>query len=161
MSHPSSAVGNEPSPAYMTDMTDISPEAAARRDSSRVRGRFGEQAHTDPEVQLLAPGAVDEHIEQTLTAKSSYEPAATRSLSPGDVVLTATNTDRSPFAFALNRSRELRRRWAVAGMPQTLTVTGRRRAPEDGHTDDEVTFDLAGEPLVLTFHRDATFTAIR
>jgi len=146
-------------------MTDINPEARARREAARDNGRFGAQEHTDPEVTLHEPGSIDERITQTLERKAAASreqvTMETRGLQPGAVVLTETNTPHSPFGFALSRSRELRRRWYAAGMPQTLTVTGRRRAPEDGHTDDEVTFDLNGEPLVLTFHRDATFRTLQ
>lgn len=144
-------------------MSDISPEAAARRDAARVSGRFGEQEHSAPEIHLVTLTTPEQTTAEVLAAKaaSAIEPTSTRALTEGDVVLTETNTDHSPFAFALNRSRDLRRRWAVAGYPQSLTVLGRRRAPEDGHTDDEVTFDLGGEPLVLTFHRDATFRQVR
>lgn len=123
-------------------MADISPDAAARRESARRNGRFGEQERSAPEAQLTA---------------SYGTPIQTRALAEGDIVLTETNTDRSPFAFALNRSRDLRRRWSAAGMPQQLTVLSRRRADEDGHTDDAITFDLNGEPLELTFHRDSMF----
>jgi hypothetical protein len=119
----------------------------ARREAARAHnGQFGAQEHSAPEA--------------TLRTEPYAQPTATRALAAGDTVLTETNTDRSPFAFALNRSRDLRRRWSAAGMPQELVVTGRRRADEDGHTDDEVTFDLNGEPLVLTFHRDATFRTV-
>jgi len=124
-------------------MSDLTPEQKKRQDDARVKGRFGVQNFNMPDPSVQLPGTV-----------SSSE---ARGLEPGMAVLTETNTDRSPFAFALNRSRELRRRWAAAGMPQQLTVLSRRRAPEDGHTDDEITFDLGGEPLVLTFHRDSTF----
>lgn len=146
-------------------MSDISPEAAARRDASRVNGRFGEQTHTTPEV-TIEQHAVDDHVRATLERKTThldalYAPGTkvtAAEVTPGIEVLTETNTAESPFSFAIRTDRDVRRRWRDAGMPWKLTVTGRRRAPEDGHTDDELTFDLAGEPLVLTFRRDRLFT---
>lgn len=147
-------------------MTDITPDAAARRDAARVNGRFGPQEHTAPEVTIYRAGDMDQAMWDALERKEEAAKAAlpepgdtleTSALQPGYEVLTETNTTGGPFSFALHRDRELRRRWRDAGMPWKLTVTGRRRAPEDGHTDDELTFDLGGEPLVLTFHRERAF----
>lgn len=118
----------------------------ARRESARrTNGQFGAQEHSAPEVAV--PRAL------LLTA---------REVEPGDRVETTPNADgRSYFDYPLIRSRDLRRRWAAAGYPQTLTVISRKRADEDGHTDDAITFDLGGEPVEFTFHRDAAFTVLR
>lgn len=152
----------------MGSMTEnISPDANARREAARDRGRFGVQNHSDPEVIIIpVTGSVDQHIQETLAHKAEAlktslpkpgERVLTSELQPGHSVLTETNTTGGPFSFAIRSDRDLRRRWRDADMPWKLTVTGRRRAPEDGHTDDELTFDLNGEPLVLTFHRDRAF----
>jgi hypothetical protein len=122
-------------------------EQEQRRETARHRdGKFGAQEHSAPEATLPHTLA--------LTA---------REVEPGDRVETAPNADgRSYFDYPLSRSRDLRRRWAAAGYPQALTVISRKRADEDGHTDDAITFDLdGGEPVDFTFHRDATFTVLR
>ena len=145
---------------------NISPDAAARREAARDRGRFGPQDHTAPEVTIYRARDMDQVTWDALARKSEHlaelyapgQKVTAAELTPGLEVLTETNTTESPFSYAINTSREVRRRWREAGMPWKLTITGHRRAPEDGDTDDEVTFDLAGEPLVLTFHRDRPFT---
>lgn len=155
----------------MAGMSDINPDAAARRDAARVNGRFGEQDHTAPEIVILSTVDVQQqHIEEALKRKAVHlddvlsqrpgpgEKLGAGELAAGDTVLTETNTANGPFSWALRTSRDTRRRWKAAGMPLQLTVLSRRRAPEDGHTDDEVTFDLNGEPLVLTFHRERVLT---
>lgn len=56
-------------------MTDISPEAEAAREAARVQGRFGEQAHTAPETELLADEPTDDVIYERLSwvhSKDSY-----------------------------------------------------------------------------------------
>ena len=137
-------------------MTDISPEATGRREAARVNGRFGVQRKTAPEITIDVEGVMDHSISQTLERKSAENTTASQ-LAPGMEVLTETNTPDGPFGYALRRDRDLRRRWRAAGMPTSLTVLSRRSAPEDGHTDDEVTFALNGQPLVLTFHRHRSF----
>lgn len=146
---------------------NITPEAAARRDASRVNGRFGAQEHSAPEITIYRAGDVDEAMWDALTRKSGSVNAAlllpgdrvsTADLQPGFEVLTETNTTDSPFSHAIRTDRAIRRRWRDAGMPWKLTITGRRRAPADGATDNEITFDLDGEPLTLAFHRERGFT---
>lgn len=129
-------------------MSDISTGARAARESARAgNGQFGEQAHSTPEVSLGA----------TFTP-GEYDAAE---LQPGMVIATETNTTNSPFSFAIRSNRDIRKRFSRAGMPAVLTVLDKRRAPVDGDTDDEITFDLDGEPLTLTFHRERPFQVIR
>ena len=143
---------------------NISPAASARREAARVSGRFGAQVHSDPEVIIYPVGTVDEDITAALNRKAARvlhapgEKVEASSLNLGDEVLTETNTTDSPFSYAIRTNREVRRSFRDAGMPWKLTVTGRRHAQEDGDTDEEVTFDLDGQPLTLTFHRGRSFT---
>lgn len=160
----------------MMAMTEnISSDAAARREAARVSGRFGTQAHTAPEVKLIAvpfAGAVDEQTRETLERKAAhlrentprYQPGdrvEAGGLEPGDEVLTETNTTHSPFSHALRTNRVFRRAYSAAGMPWKLTVVHRQPAAEDGRTDDEITFDVDGQEFPLTFHRERRFTIAR
>lgn len=156
----------------MVGMTEnISSDAAARREAARVSGRFGAQQHSAPEAELIAvplDGAVDEQTRETLERKAAqlhkntprYQPGdrvAVSGLEPGDEVLTETNTTHSPFSHALRTNRAFRRAYSAAGMPWKLSILHRQRAAADGHTDDEITFDVDGQEFPLTFHRERQF----
>lgn len=87
-------------PAYMRGMTanQISPQATAAREAARDNGRFGEQAHTGPEVSL--------GLHQTLMAEG-----ATR-------VMPVARTTSNPWYEdeALDLAGELSERHNAQGM---------------------------------------------
>lgn len=111
-------------------------ETDIQRDTS---GRFAEKLGGSPEVTL---------------AKPVFEERFAGSVRAGDVVhLEGSNTE-SPFQFAFFHNREYRKTLKAAGYPDELTVISAGRAAEDGRTDNDITFDIGGEPFTLSFHRE-------
>lgn len=111
-------------------------EQAVDRDTV---GRFSEKRGGVPEVAL---------------SKTPFETRFAGDVRPGDTIHMEGNTTGGPFSFAVFNNRAFRTALKSAGRPSELTVLSSGRAAEDGHTDNDITFDIGGEPFTLSFHRE-------
>ena len=110
-------------------------EAVVQRDTD---GRFAEKVGAPAEVSLTPV----------------FEKYEVRGVKAGDLVDTEGSNPDSPFQFAFMRNATYRKALRAAGYPNHLRVISAGRASDDGHTDNAIVFDIGGQPVELTFHRD-------